>query len=97
MDLLNEHGYSLKEEEYSLTEIVSVMEKYYQGMSVKSICKVFEIDEQIFRMWLKSYSYIAIELIGLKSENDKLRKLLADLMDRRQRIKGGQKCSIIAK
>ena len=66
--------------QHSLKTIVNAIEQYYEGKQIKNICKDFQIEHELFNSWLAEYRHIAVELIELKKENEKLRKMFIDLI-----------------
>jgi putative transposase len=63
----------------SLKVIVNAIEQYYGGKQKKCICKDFQIEHKLFNTWLEEYKHIAVELIELRKENEKLRAMFIDL------------------
>lgn len=60
--------------------IVRAIEEYYDGKQIEEVCRELEIEHEVFIAWLKEYKGVALELMELKIENGRLRKMLIDVI-----------------
>ncbi|MCZ4244158.1 hypothetical protein [Pedobacter punctiformis] len=68
----------MKPEKITAKTIIKAIEDYYSGKQIIEICKDYEIEQEVFAIWLEEYKCVALELIELKIENERLRKLVID-------------------
>lgn len=59
-------------------KIVTAVEEYYNGKDLQEICEEHDISQELFNDWLAEYKHITVEIMELKSENERLRKLFVD-------------------
>ncbi len=68
---------------FKKSEIQKVLQEYKDGMSIKDIIKVYGISQATFYNWRAKYSKLSsddsLNLIRLKEENDRLKRMYADL------------------
>lgn len=73
----------MKKSRFSENQIVKILKEYEQGKSTKDICREYGIAPPTFYSWKKKYSGMDSsqlkELKSLKEENDRLKKMYADL------------------
>ena len=70
----------MESEEITVKVIVWAIEEYYDGKQIEEICREHEIEHEVFINWLKEYKCVALELMELKIENERLRKMLIDVI-----------------
>ena len=59
-------------------KIITTVEEYYNGRDLLEICEEHDISQELFNNWLAAYKYITVDLMELKLENERLRKLFVD-------------------
>lgn len=59
-------------------KIITAVEEYYNGRDLQEICEEHDISQELFNSWLAEYKYITVDLMELKLENERLRKLFVD-------------------
>ena len=68
---------------HSEEEIVRALQQAQSGMTVREVCREHGISEAAFYIWKKKYSGLGLselrELRQLREENNKLKRLVADL------------------
>ena len=73
----------MKKSRFSENQIIKILKEYEQGKSTKDICREYGIAQPTFYSWKKKYSGMEAsqlkELKSLKEENDRLKKMYADL------------------
>jgi len=73
----------MKKKRYSVEQIVAALKQHEAGMSVGEVTRKLGIAEQTFYRWKSRYGGLepdeARELKQLREENDRLKKLVADL------------------
>lgn len=68
----------MESERITAKVIVRAIEEYYEGKQIAEICKEHEVEHEVFATWLEEYKCIALELIELKIENERLRKVVIE-------------------
>ena len=73
----------MKRKRYSVEQIVAALKQHENGLSVGEVTRKLGIAEQTFYRWKARYSGLepdeARELKQLREENERLKKLVADL------------------
>jgi len=73
----------MKRKRYSVEQIIATLQQHENGMSVGDITRKLGIAEQTFYRWKRQYGGLepdeARELKQLREENERLKKLVADL------------------
>lgn len=73
----------MKRKRYSVEQIVAAVKQHESGLTVGEVCRKLGIAEGTFYRWKKDYGGMepdqVRELKQLKDENDRLKKLVADL------------------
>jgi len=73
----------VKKKRFSVEQITAVLQQVTGGVPVGDVCRQVGISEQTFYRWKKQYSGMlpseARELKQLRDENNKLKRLVADL------------------
>ena len=73
----------MKRKRYSVEQIVAALKQHENGLSVGEVTRKLCIAEQTFYRWKARYSGLepdeARELKQLREENERLKKLVADL------------------
>lgn len=73
----------MKKKRFSVEQITAVLQQVTGGVPVGDVCRQVGISEQTFYRWKKQYSGMlpseARELKQLRDENNKLKRLVADL------------------
>jgi len=73
----------MKRKRYSVEQIIAAISQHEQGLSVEEVSRKLGIAEQTFYRWKKQYGHLeadeARELKQLREENQRLKKLVADL------------------
>lgn len=73
----------MKRKRHSEEQIVAALKKVSEGLSAKELCREMGISEQTFYVWKRKYSGMEksqiAELKRLQEENNKLKRLVADL------------------
>lgn len=68
---------------FKKSEIQKVLQEYKNGMSIQNIIKEYGISQATFYNWKAKYSSLSsndsLTLIRLKEENDRLKRMYADL------------------
>jgi len=68
---------------HSEEEILRALQQAQSGMTVREVCREHGISEAAFYIWKKKYSGLGLselrELRQLREENNKLKRLVADL------------------
>ena len=68
---------------FKKSEIQKVLQEYKNGMTIQSIIKEYGISQATFYNWRAKYnspsSNDSLTLIRLKEENDRLKRMYADL------------------
>lgn len=62
----------------TVKDIIRAIEEYYGGKKLEQICEEYEIEHLVFENWLLEYKQITVEIMDLRLENDRLRKLFVD-------------------
>ncbi|KQC00123.1 hypothetical protein [Pedobacter sp. Hv1] len=70
--------------------IVKAIEAYYNGKQLQQICEEHEIEQEVFHNWLLEYKHLAIEIMELRIENERLRKIYVDLSLKHQSLSKDQ-------
>lgn len=70
--------------------IVKSIEEYYSGKQLKQICDEHEIEQEVFHNWLAEYKHLVIEIMELRIENERLRKIFVDLSLKHQSLSNGK-------
>ncbi|WP_199141624.1 hypothetical protein [Pedobacter sp. ASV12] len=65
-------------EDISVKQIVIAIEQYYDGKQIQEICDEYEIECFVFDNWLKEFKQIALEMMQMRNENHRLRKLFIE-------------------
>jgi len=73
----------MKRKRYSVEQIVAAVQQHEMGTTVSDICRKLGIAEGTFYRWKKDYGGMepnqVRELKQLRDENERLKKLVADL------------------
>ena len=73
----------MKRSRYSDEQIAYALRQAESGTAVADVCRTLGISEATFYVWKKKYSGLALnelrELRQLREENNKLKRLVADL------------------
>ena len=73
----------MKRKRYSVEQIVATVQQHEMGTAVSDICRKLGIAEGTFYRWKKEYGGMepnqVRELKQLRDENERLKKLVADL------------------
>lgn len=73
----------MKRKRHTEQQIVYALKQVQSGTSVKALCRQMGITEATFYRWKKQYDGLGVselhELKQLREENDKLKKLVANL------------------
>lgn len=68
---------------FKKSEIQKVLQEYNNGMTIQSIIKEYGISQATFYNWKAKYGSLSpndsLNLIRLKEENDRLKRMYADL------------------
>jgi putative transposase len=68
---------------FKKSEIQKVLQEYKNGMTIQNIIKEYSISQATFYNWKAKYSSLSsndsLNLIRLKEENDRLKRMYADL------------------
>jgi len=68
---------------FKKSEIQKVLNEYQNGMTIQNIIKEYGISQATFYNWKAKYSSLStndsLTLIRLKEENDRLKRMYADL------------------
>ena len=68
---------------FKKSEIQKVLQEYKNGMSIADIIKKYGISQATFYNWRAKYSDVSsndsLNLMKLKEENDRLKRMYADL------------------
>ena len=69
---------------FSEEQIISILKEAEAGLAVKELCRKYNISDATFYTWRKKFGGMEVSdakrLHELLSENDKLKKLLAEQM-----------------
>ena len=72
----------MRKSHFSEEQIVRILQKVENGMSIRTICKEQNISEQTYYRWRSKYGGMEVadvkRLRQLEAENAKLKRLLAD-------------------
>lgn len=73
----------MQKKRYTEEQIVYAMRQSQSGVTAGEICRTMGVSEQTFYNWKKKYSGVGVselrELRQLRDENQKLKRLVADL------------------
>lgn len=73
----------MKKTRFSETQIIKVLKEYESGRDSKDICREYGISNATFYNWKKKYSGMEAsqvrKLKGLEEENQRLKRMFADL------------------
>lgn len=58
---------------------IDAIQDYYNGRSIDMVCAANEITRAVFDNWLLYFKVVALEIMELKTENERLRKMFVDL------------------
>lgn len=65
-------------EDISVKQIVIAIEQYYNGRHIQEICDEHQIERFVFDNWLKEFKQITLEMMEMRNENERLRKLFIE-------------------
>ena len=65
-------------QQITVKDIIRAIEEYYGGKKLEQICEEYEIEHVVFENWLLEYKQITVEIMDLRLENERLRKLFVD-------------------
>lgn len=73
----------MRKSRFSEKQIVNILQEHEMGLKAADICRKYNISEQTFYNWKKKYSGMdsnqLSKLKALESENQRLKKMYADL------------------
>ena len=73
----------MRKAKYSDTHIVSILNEAEAGMPVKEVCRKYEISSACYYQWKAKFGGLGVaeikRLKELESENNKLKRLYADM------------------
>lgn len=69
----------MNEKRRTLSQIILIIEKRFNGAKVKDICNKAGIDTTTFHRWERQYKGLVQEYMEIKKENERLRKMFTNL------------------
>ena len=73
----------MKRKRYSVEQIIAVLKQHDAGTPVEEVCRQLGVSQATFYNWKKRYAHMGVaelrELRQLREENDRLKRLVADL------------------
>ena len=70
---------ALNEDPTRVKNAVDAIQSYYNGRPIEMICAENEITRAVFDHWLRYFKVVALEIMEMKTGNERLRKMFVDL------------------
>ncbi len=64
----------------SLKTMITAVVDYYEGEPIENIRAEHIIEQHEFHLWVEAYRSIALEFVELRLENEKMRKIVVDML-----------------
>ena len=81
----------MKKSRFTVEQIIGVLRETQAGVTVKEVCAKHNIGEQTYYGWKRKYGDMEVDearrLKGLEEENQRLKRLVADLSIQNQILK----------
>ena len=69
----------MKNNNLSFSQIIKCLQQFYNGREIEDICNETGIEHELFNGYIRECGEIANELLSLKDENEKLRRMFTNL------------------